>query len=78
MKNEGIAPTGKAMTPERSSDILDQGRADVLPAGCAVVTEIVHFLHCSGMIVSLSDLLEGPLLDLLAVFAKKHSFHVIS
>ena len=53
---------------------LDQGRADVLPAGCAVVTEILHFFHCSEMMVSLSDLLEGTLLDLLGVFPEKHSF----
>lgn len=53
---------------------LDQGRADVIPAGCAVVTEILHFFHCSEMMVSLSDLLEGTLLDLLDVFPEKHSF----
>ena len=74
MRKEGTAPTGKPMVPERSSDILDQGRADVLPAGCAVVTEILPFFHCSEMMVSLSDLLEGALLDLLAVFPEKNSF----
>jgi len=45
----------------------DQGRADVILAGSLVVTEILNFFHSSEMIVSLTDLLEGALLDLLGV-----------
>lgn len=46
---------------------LDQGRADVILAGSVVVTEILKFFHSSEMMVSLTDLLEGALLDLLGV-----------
>jgi exopolyphosphatase/guanosine-5'-triphosphate,3'-diphosphate pyrophosphatase len=46
---------------------LDQGRADVILAGSLVVTEILNFFHSSEMIVSLTDLLEGALLDVLGV-----------
>jgi exopolyphosphatase/guanosine-5'-triphosphate,3'-diphosphate pyrophosphatase len=46
---------------------LDPGRADVILAGALGVTEILNFFHSSEMIVSLTDLLEGALLDLLGV-----------
>jgi exopolyphosphatase/guanosine-5'-triphosphate,3'-diphosphate pyrophosphatase len=46
---------------------LDQGRADVILAGALVVKEILNFFHSSEMMVSLSDLLEGALLDALGV-----------
>ena len=46
---------------------LDQGRADVILAGTVVVTEILNFFHSSEMMISLTDLLEGVLLDLLGV-----------
>jgi len=46
---------------------LDQGRADVILAGSVVVTEILNFFHSSEMMVSLTDLLEGALVDLLEV-----------
>jgi exopolyphosphatase/guanosine-5'-triphosphate,3'-diphosphate pyrophosphatase len=46
---------------------LDQGRADVILAGSLGVTEILNFFHSSEMMVSLTDLLEGVLLDLLGV-----------
>ena len=46
---------------------LDQGRADVILAGSLVVTEILNFFHSSEMMVSLTDLLEGALLDRLGV-----------
>jgi len=46
---------------------LDQGRADVILAGSLVVTEILNFFHSSEMMVSLTDLLEGALLDMLGV-----------
>jgi exopolyphosphatase / guanosine-5'-triphosphate,3'-diphosphate pyrophosphatase len=46
---------------------LDQGRADVILAGSLAVTEILNFFHSSEMMVSLTDLLEGALLDLLGV-----------
>jgi exopolyphosphatase/guanosine-5'-triphosphate,3'-diphosphate pyrophosphatase len=38
---------------------LDRGRADVIPAGCAVVLRILRFFRVREMVVSLSDLLEG-------------------
>jgi len=62
------------MTLERSSVIPDQGRAEVRPAGCAVLTENLHFCHCFEMMGSLSRLLEGALPDLPAVFPEEHSF----
>ena len=46
---------------------LDPGRADVILAGTLVVTEILNFFHSSEMMVSLTDLLEGALLDMLRV-----------
>ena len=46
---------------------LDQGRADVILAGSVVVTEILNIFHSSEMMISLTDLLEGALLDLLGV-----------
>jgi exopolyphosphatase/guanosine-5'-triphosphate,3'-diphosphate pyrophosphatase len=41
---------------------LDRGRADVIPAGCAVVLRILRFFKAREMVVSLSDLLEGMVL----------------
>jgi exopolyphosphatase/pppGpp-phosphohydrolase len=46
---------------------LDQGRADVILAGSVVVMELLYFFHSSEMMVSLTDLLEGALLDTLGV-----------
>jgi exopolyphosphatase / guanosine-5'-triphosphate,3'-diphosphate pyrophosphatase len=46
---------------------LDQGRADVILAGSLVVREILNFFHSSEMMVSLTDLLEGALLDMMGV-----------
>ncbi len=46
---------------------LDQGRADVILAGSLVVNEILNFFHSSEMMISLSDLMEGALMDLLGV-----------
>ena len=46
---------------------LDRGRADVILAGTVVVTEILNFFHSSEMMISLTDLLEGALLDLVGV-----------
>jgi exopolyphosphatase/guanosine-5'-triphosphate,3'-diphosphate pyrophosphatase len=43
---------------------LDHGRADVIVAGCLVVMEILNFFHSSEMMISLTDLLEGALLDM--------------
>jgi exopolyphosphatase/guanosine-5'-triphosphate,3'-diphosphate pyrophosphatase len=42
---------------------LDAGRADVILAGIMVVMRILHFLHIQEFVVSLSDLLEGLILD---------------
>jgi exopolyphosphatase/guanosine-5'-triphosphate,3'-diphosphate pyrophosphatase len=41
---------------------LDPGRANVIPAGCAVVLRILRFFKAREMVVSLSDLLEGMVL----------------
>jgi exopolyphosphatase / guanosine-5'-triphosphate,3'-diphosphate pyrophosphatase len=46
---------------------LDEGRADVILAGSLVVREILNFFHSSEMMVSLTDLLEGALLDMIGV-----------
>jgi exopolyphosphatase/guanosine-5'-triphosphate,3'-diphosphate pyrophosphatase len=46
---------------------LDQGRADVILAGSLVVKEILFFFRSSEMMISLTDLLEGALLDVLGV-----------
>ena len=51
----------KAITFEERLTLqgLDQGRADVIPAGCAMVLRILRFFKAHEMVVSLSDLLEG-------------------
>jgi len=46
---------------------LDQGRADVILAGALVVREILNFSYSSEMMVSLTDLSEGALLDMLGM-----------
>jgi exopolyphosphatase/guanosine-5'-triphosphate,3'-diphosphate pyrophosphatase len=49
---------------ERSQVIgLDKGRADVILAGIMVVIRILHFFKGQELMVSLSDLLEGLILD---------------
>lgn len=55
----------KRMSPAEREALkgVDRGRADVLPAGIAVLLEIHHVFRSSGMTVSLSDLLEGCLLE---------------
>jgi len=45
----------------------DRGRAEVIPAGSLVVKEILNFFHSSEMMVSLTELLEKALLDILGV-----------
>jgi len=45
---------------------LDRGRVDVILAGSLVVMRILHFFKASEMLVSLSDLLEGILIDRLS------------
>ena len=54
----------KIMTTGERSRLpgLDPGRADVIPAGCLVAIRILHFLKCTRMLISLSDLLEGILI----------------
>jgi len=42
---------------------LDRGRAEVILAGSLVVVKILHFLRTLQMTVSMSDLLEGILID---------------
>ena len=55
----------KAMTFDERLSLqgLDRGRADVIPAGCAVVLRILRFFNAREMVVSLSDLLEGMVLS---------------
>jgi exopolyphosphatase / guanosine-5'-triphosphate,3'-diphosphate pyrophosphatase len=51
-------------TAERVTRLgLDPGRADVLPAGTAAVIGIMRFLGASNVRVSMSDLLEGLLIE---------------
>ena len=42
---------------------LDKGRADVILAGCLIVIRILYFFKLLQLKVSLSDLLEGILVD---------------
>ncbi len=42
---------------------LDKGRADVILAGCLTVIRILYFFKSLQLKVSLSDLLEGILLE---------------
>jgi exopolyphosphatase/guanosine-5'-triphosphate,3'-diphosphate pyrophosphatase len=42
---------------------LDRGRAEVILAGTVAVMRILHFLKCPEMVVCLSDLLEGVLIE---------------
>ena len=44
---------------------LDRGRADVIVAGCMTVIRILHFFDSPHMVVCLSDLLEGILIEYL-------------
>lgn len=44
---------------------LDQGRAQVLVAGAAVVSRLLRYLNAGEVLVSMSDLLEGALMALL-------------
>ena len=59
---KGLSVAERAVLPG-----LDHGRADVILAGAVVVREILNFFHSSEMMISLTDLLEGALLDLLGV-----------
>ena len=58
----GRPPATRALLPG-----LDQGRADVILAGALVVREILNFSYSSEMMVSLTDLSEGALLDMLGM-----------
>jgi exopolyphosphatase/guanosine-5'-triphosphate,3'-diphosphate pyrophosphatase len=55
----------KTMTNDERSRLpgLDRGREDVILAGCLVVIRILHFFKSSSLLVSLSDLLEGIILE---------------
>ena len=51
---------------ERSNlDLLDEDRARVILAGTLIVIRILHFFKSNQIIVSLSDILEGLLVDYL-------------
>ena len=58
---EGLFERLKTMTFDERLKLqgLDRGRADVIPAGCAVVLRILQFIKAREMLVCLSDLLEG-------------------
>lgn len=58
---EGLFERLKTMTFDERLKLqgLDRGRADVIPAGCAVVLRILQFIKAREMVVCLSDLLEG-------------------
>jgi len=44
---------------------LDSGRATIMVAGTAVVARLLRHLKVSELLVSMSDLLEGALMDFL-------------
>ncbi|MBW1929482.1 MAG: hypothetical protein JRH08_00320 [Deltaproteobacteria bacterium] len=44
---------------------LDKGRADVIIAGALAVLSILHHFQVSSMVISLSDLLEGLLMEMM-------------
>ena len=60
---EKMRPLTTAQRIERLG--LDQGRAQVLLAGAAVVSRLLRYLNTRELLVSMSDLLEGALLALL-------------
>ena len=60
---EKMRPLTTAQRIERLG--LDQGRAQVLLAGAAVVSKLLRYLNAGELLVSMSDLLEGALLGLL-------------
>jgi exopolyphosphatase/pppGpp-phosphohydrolase len=71
---EGFDETGPRILHERgvkrtrleerlATWALDRGRGDVMIAGTLVVLSILHFFCMKEVIVSMSDLLEGILLD---------------
>jgi exopolyphosphatase / guanosine-5'-triphosphate,3'-diphosphate pyrophosphatase len=66
---EGLLDRMKHLSVDKRAAFpgLDPGRADVILAGSLVVIEILNFFHSSEMIVSLTDLLEGALLDRIGV-----------
>ena len=43
---------------------LDEGRADIILAGCLVILKIMQYLDSDQLLVSYSDILEGILIDL--------------
>jgi exopolyphosphatase/guanosine-5'-triphosphate,3'-diphosphate pyrophosphatase len=55
----------KRMSTQERVDLLgvDQGRADVVVAGCLIVISLMRFLGSFRLTVSISDLLEGILID---------------
>ena len=56
----------KMTVSERSNlDLLDEDRARVILAGTLIVIRILHFFKSNQIIVSLSDILEGLLVDYL-------------
>ncbi|EFK06566.1 Ppx/GppA phosphatase family protein [delta proteobacterium NaphS2] len=60
---EKMRPLTTAQRIERLG--LDQGRAQILLAGTAVVSRLLQYLNAGALLVSMNDLLEGALLALL-------------
>jgi exopolyphosphatase/guanosine-5'-triphosphate,3'-diphosphate pyrophosphatase len=62
---EALFQKMKRMTTHEMVRLLrvDQGRADVIIAGCAIVISMMRFFKSAKLTVSISDLLEGILID---------------
>jgi len=63
---EGLLDRMKHLSVDKRAALpgLDPGGADVILAGSLVVMEFLNFFRSSEMMVSLTDLLEGALLDI--------------
>ncbi len=62
---EALFQRMKTMSTQERVDLLgvDQGRAEVVVAGCLIVVSLMRFLGSVRLTVSISDLLEGILID---------------
>jgi exopolyphosphatase/guanosine-5'-triphosphate,3'-diphosphate pyrophosphatase len=62
---EALFQRMKRMSTRERVDLLgvDQGRAEVVVAGCLIVISLMRFLGAYRLTVSISDLLEGILID---------------
>jgi len=61
---DGVSQMRFLTAEERTSTLgMDPGRADVIVAGSLVIAGILRFLGASELLVSMSDLLEGLLIE---------------